>query len=405
MALDTTTLFAVATGITALLGMFLLVLWIQERGMRALGWWGAAYVMGAAAVAMWGLQQKYPLLAPEVPNALLFIACGMIWNGARLFHGRRVLPGALFIGAAIWFGAVQHAGFAASDYARVVLSSVVIAFYAYLTAFELRRERRRELFTHWAGVAIPLLHSAVFLAPLALFMLLPGRASLDGLFALFAFETVIYVVGTAFVVVVMAKERVALVHKTAAMTDLLTGLFNRRAFLETADRLIAQRARKSLPVSVLLFDLDRFKSINDRFGHAVGDDALKRFADTASANMRATDVIGRLGGEEFAAILPGTAEEAEMVAERVRSAFEIAGVEISSHPIGATVSIGVATAIAPVDLAPLLARADAALYRAKHNGRNRIEHATAADERMPGPPPEAAPAAMPEFPQLAAALR
>ena len=93
----------------------------------------------------------------------------------------------------------------------------------------------------------------------------------------------LYVVGTAFIVVVMAKERVALVHKTAAMTDLLTGVFNRRAFLEAADRLIAKRARKSQPVSVLLFDLDHFKSINDRFGHAVGDEALKVFAKTAVA--------------------------------------------------------------------------------------------------------------------------
>ena len=126
----------------------------------------------------------------------------------------------------------------------------------------------------------------MFLAPISLFVLVPCAASVDGLFALFAFETLIYVVGTAFVVVVMAKERVALVHKTAAMTDLLTGLFNRRAFLEAADRLIAQHARKSLPVSVMLFDLDKFKSINDRFGHAAGDDALKVFAGAVSTNMR-----------------------------------------------------------------------------------------------------------------------
>ena len=197
--------------------------------------------------------------------------------------------------------------------------------------------------------------------------------SADGLFALFAFETVIYVVGTAFVVVVMAKERVVLVHKTAAMTDLLTGLFNRRAFLEAANRLIEQRARKSQPVSLLVFDLDKFKSINDRFGHAVGDDALKVFAATASANVRSTDVIGRLGGEEFACIIPGNAAEAGLVAERLRAAFQAAGVVISGQEIGATVSIGVATAIPPVEIDPLLARADAALYRAKHNGRNRVE--------------------------------
>jgi diguanylate cyclase (GGDEF)-like protein len=192
------------------------------------------------------------------------------------------------------------------------------------------------------------------------------------------------------------------VHKTAAMTDLLTGLFNRRAFLEAANRLIEQRGRRALPVSVLLFDLDKFKSINDRFGHAVGDDALKVFAATASANMRATDVIGRLGGEEFAAIIPGTAADARLVAERLRAAFESAGVVISSHPIGATVSVGVATAIAPVQIDPLLARADAALYRAKHNGRNRVEGDSA---DVPATIASSAPKSIPALGQAVAALQ
>ena len=101
--------------------------------------------------------------------------------------------------------------------------------------------------------------------------------------------------------------------------------------------------------------------------------------------MRATDVVGRLGGEEFAAILPGNPAEAGLVAERLRLAFQAAGVVISGHHIGATVSIGVATAIPPVRLDALLARADAALYRAKRNGRNRIEY----DEASAPAPEEA----------------
>ncbi len=398
MVFDQATLFAVATSITGLLGVFLLMLWLQERGVRALAWWGGAYLMGTSAVMLWGTQEASEFVTPEVPNAFLFVACGMVWSGARLFQGRTVLPGALFSGAVVWFLAMQHSDFAASEHARVALSSCVIASYAFLTAFELRRERRRELAARWLWIAIPLLHGAVFLAPVAQILLLPVASS-EALFALFAFETVIYVVGTAFVVMVMAKERVALVHKTAAMTDLLTGLFNRRAFLEAANRLIEQRARKSQPVSVLLFDLDKFKSINDRFGHAVGDDALKVFASTAAASMRSTDVIGRLGGEEFAAILPGNAADAGVVAERLRAAFQAAGVVISGHAIGATVSVGVASAIAPVQVDSLLARADAALYRAKHNGRNRIEF----DQQETAP--VSAPQPIPALGQAVAALR
>jgi diguanylate cyclase (GGDEF)-like protein len=373
MVLDSSTLFTIATGITGLLGVFLVVLWVQERSSRALAWWGAAYLMGASSVMLWDARDSLTYVTPETPSALLFIACGMIWNGARLFHGREILPGSMFAGALVWLVAVQSTGFAHSEHARVVLSSVIIAVYAFFTAFELRRERRRELAARWLSVAIPLLHSAVFLAPVAVILLVPTKASLDGLFALFAFQTIIYVVGTAFVVMVMAKERVAHVHKTAAMTDQLTGLFNRRAFLEAADRLIARCGRKSQPVSVLLFDLDHFKSINDRFGHAVGDEALRVFANTASANMRMSDVIGRLGGEEFAAILSGTVADATMVAERLRTAFQFAAVEIAGHEIGATVSVGIATAVAPVIVDSLLTQADAALYRAKGNGRNRSE--------------------------------
>jgi diguanylate cyclase (GGDEF)-like protein len=383
MVLDQATLCTVATGITGLLGVFLIVLWIQERTVRALGWWGTAYLMGASAVTLGATHDAFGVIPTEIPNMLLFVSCGMIWSGARLFHGRRVLPGAMFVGAVVWYVAMQQPAFVHSVVARVVLSSLVIAGYAFLTAFELRRERRRELFAHWQSFAIPLLHSAVFLAPVSLFVLLPANASVDGLFALFAFETVIYVVGTAFVVVVMAKERVALVHKTAAMTDLLTGLFNRRAFLEAADRLIAQRARRSQPVSVLVFDLDKFKSINDGFGHAVGDEALRVFATAASANMRATDVIGRIGGEEFVAIIPGNAADAAIVANRVRVAFQAVGIEISGQQVGATVSVGVASALAPVELDDMLARADAALYRAKNNGRNRVESAGESPSAMP----------------------
>ena len=373
MILDSSTLFTIATGITGLLGVFLVVLWLQERSSRALAWWGVAYLMGASSVMLWDVRDSLTYLTPETPSALLFIACGMIWSGARLFHGREILPGSMFAGALVWLVAVQSAGFAHSEHARVVLSSVIIAVYAFFTAFELRRERRRDLAERWLSVAIPLLHSVVFLAPIAVILLVPTKASVDGLFALFAFQTIIYVVGTAFVVMVMAKERVAHVHKTAAMTDLLTGLFNRRAFLEASDRLVAGCGRKSQPVNVLVFDLDHFKSINDRFGHAVGDEALRVFANTASANMRVSDVIGRLGGEEFAAILPGTVADATMVAERLRVAFQVAAIEIAGHAIGATVSIGIATAVAPVLVDDLLAQADAALYRAKSNGRNRIE--------------------------------
>jgi diguanylate cyclase (GGDEF)-like protein len=372
MSLDTPTLITLATCMTGLLGVLLLAVWFQERTIRALAWWGAAYLMGGSAVAMWSAQGMVLAVTPEVPNALLFVACGVIWSGARLFHGRRVMPAALLAGCLVWLMAVQFPDFVASNAARVVLSSLIIASYIFLTFLELRCERRRPVASSWFAIGVPALHGAVFLSPIALTLFVPPGSYADGWFTLFALEVLLYVIGTAFIVVVMAKERVTLTYKTAAMTDALTGLFNRRAFYETAEKLIAQQARKRASVSVLAFDLDRFKSINDRFGHSGGDDALQLFAKIAKASLRTTDVVGRLGGEEFVAILPATAAEAAIVGERVRAAFEAAGVQIAGRAMAATVSIGVAAAQAPASVDQLIARADAALYRAKEGGRNRV---------------------------------
>ena len=199
------------------------------------------------------------------------------------------------------------------------------------------------------------------------------RSAAAGSFRYLRLLTLLYVVGTAFIVVVMAKEHSALVHKTAAMTDHLTGLFNRRGFFEAAAKLVETQRELGQPVTIMMFDLDHFKSINDRFGHDVGDEALRAFAATAGTSMRLHDIFGRLGGEEFVAILPGGTATALLVGERVRAAFEASGAEIAGHAMNATVSIGVTESLADVaDIPAMLSRADRALYAAKANGRNRI---------------------------------
>jgi diguanylate cyclase (GGDEF)-like protein len=177
----------------------------------------------------------------------------------------------------------------------------------------------------------------------------------------------------------MVKDRHVDVYRHAASTDPLTGLMNRRAFSEHALALCAQRSLRGKPVTVMMFDLDHFKSINDRFGHATGDAVLKVFAQVARNSTRANDIVARLGGEEFAAIVPGDLCVAALIGERVRAAFQAAGAVVEGLAIGGTVSIGAASAIVPVtNFDALIERADEALYRAKHEGRNRICMADAA---------------------------
>jgi diguanylate cyclase (GGDEF)-like protein len=193
-----------------------------------------------------------------------------------------------------------------------------------------------------------------------------------------SFEALLFTIAIAFILLAMAKERTEFRHRTAAMVDPLTGIANRRSFLNDGTELAKRHAASPRPSAVLLLDLDHFKSINDRFGHAIGDRVLQVFADTARANVRSADLIGRLGGEEFAAVLYDVGrEKAVALAERVRSAFAEAATEVDGRPVSATVSIGmVVTEEQPLDVPALLGQADEALYYAKERGRNRVEIAS-----------------------------
>lgn len=164
--------------------------------------------------------------------------------------------------------------------------------------------------------------------------------------------------------------RVAARHRHDAITDSLTGLLNRRALFDRhGERLMGPST------AVIIFDLDHFKSINDRHGHAVGDRVLKAFANELAAHCRADDTAARLGGEEFALVLkeimPG---RAEMIAERIRRTFEEREIYVDGELLKCTVSIGVASGRAgAVDFDMMLSEADKALYAAKRAGRNRVE--------------------------------
>jgi diguanylate cyclase (GGDEF)-like protein len=158
-----------------------------------------------------------------------------------------------------------------------------------------------------------------------------------------------------------------------ANADSLTGAMSRRFFQAEAEREIARAQRNGTDLSCALIDIDHFKAINDTYGHAVGDLVLQRVVATCKSELRASDYIGRLGGEEFALMLPGTSRDSALeIAERIRKAVGAMVIEVSAGKIGLTISIGLATRTAgesSIDL--LLQAADAAVYKAKASGRNR----------------------------------
>jgi diguanylate cyclase (GGDEF)-like protein len=193
-----------------------------------------------------------------------------------------------------------------------------------------------------------------------------------------SFEALLFTIAIAFILLAMAKERTELRHKTAALVDPLTGIANRRSFLEEVISLSKRQEAEGRSVVVVLADLDHFKSINDRFGHAVGDHVLQIFAEVASAKLGPYDLIGRLGGEEFAIVIYDSGRDKGLaIAERIRLAFETAAAEVDGRRIGGTVSMGISIAETNLfDIPALLAQADEALYCAKERGRNRTEVAS-----------------------------
>ena len=167
--------------------------------------------------------------------------------------------------------------------------------------------------------------------------------------------------------------RLELELERVASRDSLTGVYNRRAFLERLEqeRIRADRTGKTL--SLLLLDIDSFKRINDTWGHPVGDEVIRSVAHAAREVLREMDFVGRLGGEEFAVALPETdGRGAREVAERVRAAVSEASVRAGPETVHFTVSVGVASRLPSETVDAILSRSDAALYRAKRSGRNRV---------------------------------
>lgn len=160
-----------------------------------------------------------------------------------------------------------------------------------------------------------------------------------------------------------------------ATTDMITGANNRRQFITLAVRELNRSRRYRHPISVALMDIDFFKKINDTYGHAIGDQALKAVADICTTTLRDTDVFGRIGGEEFASILPLTdMDTGRLVGERLRRAVEELVIETSAGPVQLTISIGIVVSEETHNplVDDLMIQADEALYEAKRSGRNKV---------------------------------
>ncbi len=177
----------------------------------------------------------------------------------------------------------------------------------------------------------------------------------------------------------LVKDRLAAVYWRASLVDPLTGVTNRRGFFEFGERLLRRVRLERLSAAAIMFDLDRFKQINDQFGHAIGDEVLVAFCRLAKDQLRPNDLFARIGGEEFVTFLPNTtSRDALGSRKRIRASIAAVPLAIQEQTIRATVSVGVAMLHEGMpELASLVREADQALYQAKANGRDRVEQTSA----------------------------
>jgi diguanylate cyclase (GGDEF)-like protein len=376
---DLPTLVAMGSLVAASAGMVLLIAWSQNRKIKPLAIWGLANIVYALGVLCLGLGPALgqPIFA-VIASSLLVLAPGLMWKAARTFEKKPAplvlaLLGAIVVVVANAIpGTRGVAGF---------LSLAAASLYLIASAAALWLGRREKLPARWPIVILMSVHAVVLLV--GAYSTLTGSIgqgevpAVMSLFGLIHFESIIFTLGTAAFILALVNERNEAASRMSARIDPLTGIANRAAFMESADRVVERCGRERAPVSVIMFDLDRFKAINDTHGHAVGDAVIREFCAVAVAAFRPNDVFGRMGGEEFAVVLPGSSIEAAFVrAERIGATFAENCRFVGERQINATVSGGVSMGMrGEQTLSVLLEYSDAALYRAKAEGRNRIKRA------------------------------
>jgi diguanylate cyclase (GGDEF)-like protein len=260
-----------------------------------------------------------------------------------------------------------------------MLVSAIVGCYALLSARELWYARDRELISRWPTMALVVSHAGFLLLRIPFASALAASASTGHphgtIVTVVAFQALFTTFCLPFLRVAMSKERAELEQRKAALTDSLTGVANRRAFFDRGVPLLETALEDRRSAALLLFDLDRFKNVNDTAGHQVGDLVLQAFCELIVTSITPRGLFGRLGGEEFACLLADVSmAQALQTAERLRRNF--AEMQFPGLVENATVSVGVAMASeAGRSLTALLATADRALYRAKADGRNRVASA------------------------------
>lgn len=354
---------------------------VRER-LNGTRQWSAGMLTLSITALLFGLRGIAPdWLSISLANAAALSAVGLIYAGGRAFFGKRPANKRVVLTIAIATLVMNYLTYVHESFAlRSMIYSLVSATLLYLFFRDVIRYRPRTegraLFPYiFTGCSLAVDVVVSLFRAVALFWV-AGETTVDLFtpstlnivyFSTYSLVTICISVGF----ILMSNERLHALLEHQLSHDSLTNAFARHVVLDLARRELGGRA----PVSLLLLDIDHFKSVNDSLGHQAGDEVLKHFVHTLSGSLRPNEPLGRYGGEEFLVLLrDANARQAGVVAERLRRAVSSTPYSHNDSPYPITVSIGCASALPGENLETLLNRADTALYRAKREGRNRVEH-------------------------------
>lgn len=363
--------------------MLLVLTSLLRSGLAGIREWCLANALACIALVLYAFGRELPtLIAYEVTNGVYAAASAAMLSGFRRYYGKSAMQAVLGTGVVLVVAAITLFHYSFDSYA---MRTVVIAVFQGTICLAIAmtivfgrsdwRSHYPSLFTIGMAAVIILGHgirSVIYLSHTGevTSLLQPSPWNL------------LFVSAGTFILPVLTFGAVMLVHDTmlaraelVANRDFMTGAWTRRAFFEHAERELLRARRMGRQLSLLLLDVDHFKKINDAHGHAVGDQVLIDLVKRAATVVRAVDYFARVGGEEFAVLLPETSREAAaVVAERMRAVVAQSAADKGRSKISLpayTISIGVSSARGFESLQDLMRRADAALYAAKAMGRNR----------------------------------
>lgn len=343
--------------------------------------WALALALHAATYALFSLRNVADdFITIVVANTLLAVTLALFSEGLFQFH-RRPAPRILiwipaFLVPVLFYLLIDDLRLRLIFGGAIFTSQCMLAL-AISLKMRIRTAGRGQYFLIAALMVIALLFAIRAVAALSngaeKLSFVSSNPNQSALFLLVVVSLLMIALG----LVSMTKERIDQRYRQLALLDELTGLANRRAILDALEQQIAVARRSGQPLALLMMDIDHFKRVNDTFGHIQGDEVLRRVADIIRTRLRTQDIAGRIGGEEFLAILPGTTaqggfELAEALRQNVAAARVVAA---DGRNIEVRISIGVheirdASGLQGTDM---ISAADQALYRAKENGRNRVE--------------------------------